>query len=187
MRRPAAPCRRRHFPDGTDRAPLDDPIAARRAAEQTLMAAAQRYREVRLARSMTAVYPDEGSRWPRLAGTVIGAGALLGGMAVGFIVTAYVRPGPVLVLPAAAALAALIAVTVLLRPVHRRPVVADLVRAEIELRRAEAELLRAREAAAALEPTLARPAIPPDVRRLVEAATRGYQPAGSVDPYRWDT
>lgn len=159
-----------------------DSLADRRAAEQALLAAAQRYREIRFSGSTPQVPPTSGSRWPRLAGTVVGVGALLGGMTVGFLVTAYFKPGPAIVLPAAAALGALIAVTVILRPRYRRPVVADLVEAEIELRRAEAALRRMRDRTTApsqppsATPPKVRPAIPPDVRRLVEAAARGFQP-----------
>jgi hypothetical protein len=50
-------------------------------------------------------------RWRRLLLTVLGAGVLLGMFYLGMLATAYVLPGPLLVLPAALALLAVVVVT----------------------------------------------------------------------------
>jgi hypothetical protein len=117
-----------------------------RAAERDAVAAVARYRALRAASK--AGIPVHGPPcWQRLLLTIVGVGGLLGVLVVGLIAMAFLLPGPLLIVPAAGGLTAVVFVTVRASARRRGPVVRDLVGAVVEVRRADAALRRARERA----------------------------------------
>lgn len=89
------------------------------------------------------------SCWRRLGLTVLGAGTLLGVLCLALTVVIYLFPGPLLVLPAAAALAAVTKVTILVEERERNEHALDLAASALAVREAQDALQQARQRAAA--------------------------------------
>jgi hypothetical protein len=135
-----------------------DAAATVRAAELEAAAAVDRYRRLRRAPT-AATAQARSSRWRRLVLTAGGVGLLVAAMCLGLIVVAYRVPGPLLIVPVAAALYVVATVAAgterpgaraVRRPAAeavRHPATEDLVDAVLEVREAVMAVRRAREQA----------------------------------------